>query len=72
MVLVYLTSDECVEVFDAVRVEADEGRLWCFDRNGRAVRSFELTDVAIYTTDPDTAATIREEACEGEDEPVIT
>ena len=69
MVLVYLQNEECVEIPDAVRVEKESGQLWCISALGRVVRTFQLEDVAVYTTDPDTAEIVKEEVCE-EDAPV--
>ena len=66
MVLIYLTSDECVEVPEAASCEREDDRLVCIDSTGAVVRSFPLHQVSVFTNDPATAELVRDEVCEEE------
>lgn len=68
MVLVYLATDECVEVPEARECRRDGEQLLCLDRFGHVVRAFPLNEVSVFTNDPETAELVKEEMCDDEAE----
>ena len=69
MVIFYLDNGDCVEIDDAVRVEAKEGALVCIDKTGLEVARFHLEDVKVYSSDPELIQIIRDEVCDDEPAP---
>ncbi len=66
MLMLYLTSGECIEIPEAESAERIENMLLCFDAQGLVVRALSLEDVSLYTSDPEKAALMLNELCEDE------
>jgi hypothetical protein len=64
MMLVYLTTGECVELTLADRAQKDDGWLTCLDADGRTIAAFAVGAVEAFTSQPVTAKTIKQEVCE--------
>ena len=64
MVLVYLTSGECIEVQAAWGAQRVNDSLVCTDVKGRHVASFVSQDVVAFTANPETAELMAEEVCD--------
>ena len=64
MVLIYKIGGECIEVEKAVRAELRDGLLVCLDRRNAVVASFPGHEVDVYTSQPEIAQVIKDEACD--------
>ena len=64
MMLVYLTTGECVELTLADRAQKDDEWLTCLDADGRTIAAFAVGAVEAFTSQAATAEKIKEEVCE--------
>jgi hypothetical protein len=73
MVLIYLTTGDCIEVEAAARVAVSSGSVVCLDDRGSEVMRFPAFQVESFTSNPETAELLKDEVCEDltviEDEP---
>jgi hypothetical protein len=64
MILVYLSSGECIEVPEGVAVSQRDGDFVCVDGHGATLASFETDKVEAYTSNPEIAEAIMDAVCE--------
>jgi hypothetical protein len=64
MVLVYLTSGECIEVMRATTAVRVDSSVFCYDELGRKVVTLPADDVVAFTSDPAVASVMAEDVCD--------
>src|SRR5262245_53306028 len=64
MLLVFMTSGECIEVEAAVAARVVNDEVVCFSGEGYQVASFTKTDVEAFTRDASIARLVKDEVCD--------
>jgi len=64
MILIYLSSGECIEVPEGVAISERDGDFVCVDATGAILASFDQEKVEAYTSNPEIAEAIMDAVCE--------